>query len=246
VRQQRRFAADASHELRSPLAAARAQLEVGLAYPDRTDWSTTAVNVLDELGRLERLAAELLELARLDAASDSGAEGAVPGVGPRREPVDLAELVAREASSPEWRDLPLRGPAAAAGAIPVLADPDLVIRVMRNLLANAARHARSRITLETGAGEDTAWVRVANDGQSIPLEHRDRIFEPFTRIDGARASRAGGAGLGLAISRRIARAHGGDLVLEAGDDGASFLLTLPLIDAPREETLGAAVRDLRP
>jgi signal transduction histidine kinase len=249
VGQQRRFAADASHELRSPLAAARAQLEVGLAYPDRTDWAVTAANVLDELGRLERLAAELLELARLDAAPAGPADGAVTGVGPRREPVDLAELVAREASGPEWRDLPLTRPAAtatAAGPVRVLADPDLVVRVIRNLLANARRHARSRITLEAGAGDDAGWVRVANDGQPIPLEHRDRIFEPFTRIDNARASRAGGAGLGLAISRRIARAHGGDLVLEAGDDGASFLLTLPLAGTHSEETLGAAARDLRP
>src|SRR3954470_20905328 len=90
VRLQRRFAADASHELRSPLAAARAQLEVGLAYPDRTDWPTTAANVLDEVDRLERLAGELLDLARFDAgfAGDDAAAAAA-----RRERLDLAELV---------------------------------------------------------------------------------------------------------------------------------------------------------
>jgi len=230
VRLQRRFAADASHELRSPLAAARAQLEVALAYPDRADWAATADNVLDELSRLERLAAELLELARLDAAPAGGSGGGADHVGPRPEPVDLADLVAREAASPEWRDLPLTGPAGTGGAarpVPVLADSDLVLRVMRNLLANARRHARSRITIETGAAGNVAWLRVANDGPAIPPEDRDRIFEPFTRIDGARTSQAGGAGLGLAIARRIARAHRGDLVLEPTDDGASFLFTLP-------------------
>jgi two-component system, OmpR family, sensor kinase len=82
-----------------------------------------------------------------------------------------------------------------------------------------------------GATGGVAWVRVANDGPAVPTEHRDRIFEPFARIDGARAARAGGAGLGLAIARRIARAHDGDLTLEPAEpaaEGAAFRLTLPL------------------
>jgi signal transduction histidine kinase len=226
VRLQRRFAADASHELRSPLAAARAQLEVGLAYPERTDWAATAANVLDEVGRLERLAGELLDLARFDA----GAAGAGAGLAPRRQPLDLAELVTRETAGPEWRDLPLTvvPPPTPPPAVP--ADPDLVTRVVRNLLANAARHARSSIVVETGSGPGGAWVRVANDGPAVPAEQRDRIFEPFARIDGARAAHRGGAGLGLAIARRIARAHDGDLILEPaepGTAGAAFRLTLP-------------------
>jgi signal transduction histidine kinase len=222
VRLQRRFAADASHELRSPLAAARAQLEVGLAYPDRTDWPTTAANVLDEVNRLERLAGELLDLARF--AGGSTADG--QGVTPRRERFDLAELVAREAASPEWRNLPLTTRPAPAAA--VVADPDLVTRAVRNLLANAGRHARSSVVVETGASGASAWVRVANDGPPIPAGDRERIFEPFARLDGARDATRGGAGLGLAIARRNARAHDGDLTLEPGDDGAAFRLTLPL------------------
>jgi signal transduction histidine kinase len=73
---------------------------------------------------------------------------------------------------------------------------------------------------------------VANDGPAVPAEHRDRIFEPFARVDDARTARAGGAGLGLAIARRIARAHDGDLVLEPGADSAAFRLTLPCADQP--------------
>lgn len=230
LRLQRRFAADASHELRSPLAAARAQLEVGLAYPDRTDWVATGGNVLDELARLERLAGELLELARLGEPGQAG-----PTV--RREPLDLHQLVAREAASPEWRGLPLSAPGLGGGRPPapavVSADPDLVVRVMRNLLANAGRHARSSITLETGTAGRTAWVRVANDGPAVPRQYQERIFEPFARIDGARSAHDGGAGLGLAIARRIARSHGGDVVLEDRSDGASFLFTLPLRDGLR-------------
>ena len=236
VRLQRRFAADASHELRSPLAAARAQLEVGLAYPDRTDWVATAGNVLDEVDRLERLAGELLDLARFDAGAGGDEEAAVAAAA-RRERLDLAELVGREAAGPEWRDGPV-APKVTVPATPlmVLADPDLITRVLRNLLRNATRHARSTIAVDVGAdvaagmgaAGGVAWVRVANDGPAVPAEHRDRIFEPFARIDGARAARAGGAGLGLAIARRIARAHDGDLVLEPGSDGAAFRLTLPL------------------
>ena len=235
VRLQRRFAADASHELRSPLAAARAQLEVGLAYPDRTDWQATASNVLDEVNRLERLAGELLELARVDAASREET-----GVAPRRETVDLGELAVREVASPEWRALPL-APVVVTGPMSpvVLADPDLVVRVIRNLLTNAARHARSKVTVEVGtdptpgaAVGGVAWLVVANDGPAIPASQRDRIFEPFARIDGARTNRAGGAGLGLAIARRIARAHDGDLVLDREAEGAAFRFSLPLAPPP--------------
>ena len=118
----------------------------------------------------------------------------------------------------------------------MLADPDLITRVLRNLLTNAARHARSEIAVDVGAdvvagmgaAGGVAWVRVANDGPAVPAEHRDRIFEPFARIDGARSARSGGAGLGLAIARRIARAHNGDLTLDPATEGASFRLTLPL------------------
>ena len=82
--------------------------------------------------------------------------------------------------------------------------------------------------VETGSAGADAWVRVTNDGPPVPAEHRDRIFEPFARIDGARSARSGGAGLGLAIARRIARAHNGDLTLDPATEGASFRLTLPL------------------
>jgi signal transduction histidine kinase len=224
LRQQRRFAADASHELRSPLAAARAQLEVGLAYPDRTDWSATAANVLDEVSRLERLARELLDLARFDA----GGAGDAAGNAPHRELLDLGELVRRETAGPEWRSLPVTTVQSSESGPMVLADPDLITRAVRNLLANAARHARSSITVETGASGALAWVRIANDGPAVPAEDRERIFEPFARLDGARATSRGGAGLGLAIARRITRAHDGDLDLEPLDQGASFRLTLPL------------------
>lgn len=192
VRLQRRFAADASHELRSPLAAARAQLEVGLAYPERMDWPATAANVLDEVARLERLAGELLDLARIDA----GAAGDGSGLAPRRQRLDLAELVAREVASPEWRDL-LAVTTPAAPPPVVLADPDLIIRVVRNLLANAGRHARSSIVVETGSSGSVTWLRIANDGPPVPAEHREhfRTFRSHRRRPrrpaGRRRSRPG-------------------------------------------------------
>src|SRR5439155_19232810 len=115
--------------------------------PGRRAGVATAGNVLDEVGRLERLAGELLDLARFDAGVAGGEEAAA-----RRERLDLADLVGREAASPEWRDGPV-APAVTVRTAPltVLADPDLITRVLRNLLTNAARHARSEIAVDVGA-----------------------------------------------------------------------------------------------
>ena len=218
AQRQRQFAADASHELRSPLAAARTQLEVGLAYPTRTDWPETASDVLIEIDRLERLSRELLDFARYDS-SQPPADLA---------PIDIVELVTRVVvTSPpgrlslEWRPPPQ--------AIFVSGDDDLLTRLLRNLLNNAQRHARTRMEVDVQRDAERVSIRVSNDGAPIDPEEHDRIFEPFTRLDAARAADAGGAGLGLAISRRIALTHGGDLVADAVIDGASFTLVLPAV-----------------
>src|SRR2546428_197523 len=94
--------------------------------------------------------------------------------------------------------------------------------------AEAAAAAGAAGAAGGGAAGGVAWGRVASDGRAVRAEPRARIFEPFARIDGARSARSGGAGLGLAIARRIARAHNGDLTLDPATEGASFRLTLPL------------------
>lgn len=216
AKRQRQFAADASHELRSPLASARTQLEVGLAYPDRSDWPATASDVLIEIDRLERLSRELLDFARADARH----------LLPAMHPIDLGELVGRVVDSTPPGPAPIHWNAPTM-PFHVLGDDDLLTRLVRNLLSNAQRHARTRIDMSVATEDGHATVRVSNDGASISDEDGERIFEPFTRLDAARASDDGGAGLGLAISRRIALSHCGELTAEQSVDGASFVLVLP-------------------
>jgi signal transduction histidine kinase len=218
ARSQRRFAADASHELRSPLSAARTQLEVGLAYPDRTDWTQTASDVLVEIDRLERLSRELLALARIDSVHHLDLT----------DVVDVAALANTEglaAADPRCTVF------ADAADAEVHGDHDLLVRVLRNLLANAARHAESRIDVRVQSLGGVVKLQVINDGVPIAADQRERIFDRFTRLDDARAADEGGSGLGLPIARRIARLHGGDLVADPVAHGASFTLTLPCAPA---------------
>jgi signal transduction histidine kinase len=210
----RQFLADASHELRSPLASARTMLEVGLAYPDRTDWPATATDVMVEVERLQELAGELLALARVE-----GGERAVD-----LQRVDLSALLADEIA----RSSDTRVTLHADTPVWVMADQPLVVRAVRNLLDNARRHAATKVTVNVGGGSGNASVHVFNDGDEIPVGDRDAIFEAFTRLDNARARDEGGAGLGLSIARRIAEAHGGTLSVVDTTRGAAFLLTLPL------------------
>jgi signal transduction histidine kinase len=216
---QRQFVSDASHELRSPLAGMRAELEVALAHKEDADWPGTAGDVLEDLGRLQRLVDQLLVLARLDESAPVAADRSV----------DLDDLVLREARRARERDglvVDIRGVSAGR----VRGDPDRLRQVVRNLVDNAARHARSKVTLGLQAEAGSAVLTVADDGPGIPAAERERIFERFTRLDEARASDSGGYGLGLAITREIVAAHGG--TVEAGDPpvGARLVVHLPLED----------------
>ncbi|MFH8488685.1 sensor histidine kinase [Streptomyces longisporoflavus] len=215
VERQRRFVADASHELRSPIASLRTQLEVGAAHPELLDLE----GAVEDTVRLQELAADLLLLARLDA-------GEKPGEGR----VDLAAL-AREELSQRTRDradvrMDLKN-AEVAGSRSQLA------RVLGNLVNNAQRHASSHVTVSTRADGGWAVLEVADDGDGVPQDERDRIFERFVRLDDARTRDDGGAGLGLAIARDVAARHGGTLtVREAPGGGALFELRVPAASAP--------------
>jgi signal transduction histidine kinase len=215
------FLADASHELRSPLASARTMLEVGLAYPDRTDWPATASEVMVEVERLQAMAGELLALARVE-----GGERAL-----RREQFDLGMLVSSEVQ----RYADPRITVSVARPLTVEVDRILFVRAVRNLLDNARRHASAHIDVTVGESHDgdspdaVAAVVVRNDGDPIADDQLERIFEPFTRLDDGRSRDEGGAGLGLSIVRRIAEVHGGSVVALLDADGATFVLRLPHI-----------------
>lgn len=214
---QRRFVADASHELRGPLTGIRAQLEVDLAHPERADWETTERDVLDDAIRLQRLVGDLLTLATADASALDASH---------RAPVDLDEIVLTEARRLRSRTTHRIDTSAVSGA-QVEANADQLVRAVRNLLDNAARHARSTVTVTLRESEANVTMTVADDGPGIPVEQRDQVFERFTRLDDARTRDRGGTGLGLAITREVVTAHGGSISI-TNTPGACFTVVLPL------------------
>jgi signal transduction histidine kinase len=279
---QRRFTADAAHELRSPLASMITQLEVAISYPG-TDWPELARDVLTDARRLSALAEDLLLLARIEA--DRGRRADVPGaltgavetaspasgdaafapsarpdgpVGLRSrglaeagEAVDLVD-VAESFAQPELRDgqsggVPVTVLTGGRGVL-VAGDADALSRVVRNLVDNAVRYARTSVVVAVSAEPDDglAVLRVDDDGPGIDEADLERVFDRFTRLDPARARTAtagvgaravepgervetNGSGLGLDIARSIARAYGGDVVAgRSALGGASFALTLPV------------------
>ena len=221
---QRRFVADASHELRSPLTSIRTQLEVGLAHPDRTDWAPVIEDVLIDQTRVERLVKDMLLMARLDSVE----------VALRRAPVDLGDLVRAELGRRPLGRVPIN--LAATGPAVVSGDPDQLAQVLRNLVDNAEHHAETTVDVTVGGavattlphhGSSLVTLVVADDGPGVPTDARERIFEPFSRMDHARASADGGSGLGLAIVRDIVANHDGTIYLAESLKGARFVVELP-------------------
>lgn len=208
VERQRGFVADASHELRSPIASLRTQLEVGVAHPELLD----VPGAVEDTVRLQRLAADLLLLARLDA-----------GERPAGARVDLAALVREEVSQRVGGRVPVR--IVGLDGVEVAGSRGQLGRVLGNLLDNAERHAAGEARVEVRREGRWAVLRVDDDGAGVPEEERERIFERFVRLDDARARDGGGAGLGLAIARDVAERHAGTLAVR---QGSVFELRLPL------------------
>ncbi|MFE3145173.1 ATP-binding protein [Streptomyces sp. NPDC059218] len=214
VERQRRFVADASHELRSPIASLRTQLEVGAAHPELLDVPGAVADTV----RLQALAADLLLLARLDA-----------GERPGRTALDLGALVREEVSQRGGDRIPVTVSVPDSGEFEVAGSRGQLARVIGNLLDNAQRHARSAVTVSVRTAErGDVVVAVTDDGAGVPPRERERIFERFVRLDDARTRDDGGAGLGLAIARDVAARHGGRLTVgDAREGGARFELRLP-------------------
>ena len=218
---ERRFVSDASHELRSPVAAIRQHAEVALSHPDRTTMGELAETVLEEDVRLQRVVEDLLLLTRVD-------EGTLQL---RRLPVDLDDLMFEEAARLRAATA-LRIDSAGVSAGRVVGDRGRLERLVRNLTDNAARHAASEIRLALHADDGRVVLEVDDDGPGVPAEQRTAVFERFTRLDDARDRQHGGAGLGLAIVAEIAAAHGGSAsVVDAPSGGARFLVMLPAAEA---------------
>lgn len=216
---ERRFVSDASHELRSPIANIRTELEVAMHHPDSADWWQVAGDVLGQNQRMEQLVAGLLLLARSDEGSLIEA----------RQPTDLAAVVDSVVAQLTEDDPHVRvvSVPALVGVPPVYAE-----RMVGNLVDNARRFATTTVSVTVSriSGADGSWaeVRVADDGPGVPEPDRERIFERFVRLDSARDRGEGGFGLGLAIVADLTRFYGGSIgVGTASGGGAEFVLRLP-------------------
>ncbi len=220
---QRRLVSDTAHELRSPITSIRAQLEVALDHPEQQDWPQTAQDVLADTLRLASLAEDLLVLARLDEYQPRAAAG---------KPVDLAALVTKEVERSDGGRVPVT--ARTAGPCVVTGEGEGLRRLLRNLIDNAMRYAKSGVEVAAGREDSEAVLTVSDDGPGIPEADRERAFDRFVRLDAARSrdeTQAGGAGLGLAIVRAIARTHGGSASLEGGTPGLRAVVRIPLDNA---------------
>ena len=224
---ERAFVADAAHELRTPLAAMLTRLDVRDRWPDD---SSSDGELRRYTERLSRLVDDLLVLARVDARKRSLVD------------VDLDDVVLGEL--PDARRLasnrlPPVDVQPALRPVRVRGDTALLGRVVRNLLDNAIRHARSTVTVSLKAeasapqplGSEAVLV-VTDDGAGIKPADTDRIFDRFTRLDEGRGRDTGGAGLGLAIVREVVHLHGGRIVVDPSGPGACFVVRLPLEPAP--------------
>jgi signal transduction histidine kinase len=212
---QRRFVADASHELRSPLTAIRTSLEVGLSHSHRAPWPDIARRAARQSQRLEQLIAQLLVLAK----SDTGQ------LGSRRQPVDLAALLADIRASVQVPGISID--IAVAPGTTTTGNPEELSRMFRNLVDNAARYARRRVLITAVRAADDLAIDISDDGRGIPVAERERVFDRFVRLDPSRGRGSGSAGLGLAIARDIATAHGATITLaEAEGGGTRAVITL--------------------
>ena len=223
--EQRRFVSDASHELRSPLATISAGLEIAAADPSGETWRELQDMLSGETARMRYLVDDLLTLAK---ANDGG-------IHITAEDVDLDDVLATEIR----RLRPLTSHIIKASLVParVTGDTHRLGQVLRNVLDNADRHARSAITIELTAGPDEVAVVIDNDGEPVPEADRERIFERFVRLDESRSRESGGSGLGLAIAAGIMTAHPGTITTTQSPSGdCRFELHLPT--SPRLQAPG--------
>jgi heavy metal sensor kinase len=226
---QQQFLADASHELRNPLAIIRTNADLALSDPEpqQEELRQAVVVVKRASDRMARLVDDLLALARREAPTFA------------IEPVDLGR-VASEASDEFVAPAEARGivlDRAVAPGVVVMGDSDALKRAIANLLENAVRLAPvdSRIRLAVGSERDLAWIAVSDEGPGIAPEHQPKVFDRFWRADKARSRADGGTGLGLSIVRQIAQTHGGDVQLQSRVGvGSTFTIWLPVASLTNE------------
>jgi len=223
---QRRFVGDAAHELRSPIASLRLQLEIAGRLGESAELRELAADGLVDVNRLSQLIDDLLALARSDERGGLA----------RRAPVRLDDLVTSVAATYADARVPVSIPTVAGAGAVVIAERDGLYRVLVNLVDNAVRYARSsvQLTVRTEAASEPglaergwAVVEVRDDGPGVPANRRERVFDRFYRLDTARSRSEGGTGLGLSIVREIVTAHAGTVTLHDNEPGLRVRVRLP-------------------
>ena len=213
---QRRFVADASHELRSPLAAMQTTLDVGLAYPDRAPWPEIAARASEQSHRLAQLLEKLLALAKSDEQTSAG----------RRQDVDIDALLHNVVAGTVTDHVDIT--VNLAGDAVVSADRVHLERVFRNVLENAVRYAATTVEVTTRTTAAKVDIRIVDDGPGVAAADRERVFERFVRLDQSRDRATGNSGLGLAIAREIVIAHHGTIWMDdVAGGGAHVVIQLP-------------------
>jgi signal transduction histidine kinase len=251
---QRRFVADASHELRSPLSTVRAGLDILAAAELPGNAATHVRRLQSESERIAQLVSDLLLLARVDEH----------GLMMRRDDVDLDDLgyAERDRLATQYPGLAVE---LRLSPVRVTGDAHHLARALRNLTDNAARHAHRRLALRVWADQAGSHLEVTDDGPGIPVADRGRVFDRFVRLDDSRSRTDGGAGLGLSITREIVAAHHGTIVItdpvtdpttnpvtdpttnpavpaeEGGGPGVTIRITLPPEPEPAIVTTGGVV-----
>ncbi len=218
VEQQRRFVADASHELKSPITAIRVMLDFAEANPEKVDPDQLARDLHYESTRLEHLVGDLLALARFEDDT----------LHLQRREIDLEDLLHEEALAAQRRSTKLVD-TTGAQAVRILGDAEPIRQLLRNLLDNALRHADTTVWIDSESADGTAVITISDDGPGIPPGESEQVFGRFVRLEKHRSRGEGGTGLGLAVCRAICRAHGGDVaVIDPTHGGATLEVRLPL------------------
>lgn len=220
-KQAHRFSADAAHELKTPLAILQGQLErsIGMAE-DGSAMQRGLTSILDEVRRLSTISRKLLLLSQADAGRLS-----VFGV-----PFNLSKALDDLLEDTHMLAPQLKVTATIAPDLVITADGSLLRQVLHNLISNAIKYNVDQgwITITTACWPQQVEVRISNSSSGIPAAERSKIFERFYRADPAHSRHVEGVGLGLSVSREIARAHGGDIVLKVENEGTvQFSLLLP-------------------
>lgn len=221
-KQASRFSADAAHELKTPLAILQGELEREINQAEAgSRMQRVLTGILDEVRRLAAISRKLLLLSQADAAQ----------LRPQLAPFDLSGALLDLAEDTRMLAPALQVSEDIAPGISVSADENLLMQILHNLVSNAIKYnvEGGWIRIAASRSGDLATVVVSNASAGIAAEHRERLFERFYRADRAHTRRVDGVGLGLSLSRELARAHGGDLVLEVAPDNAVLLrLTMPV------------------